>query len=85
MTDRRSDADTRAASSARLKARWADPIQRAKMLEAASLGCERAAQLIKRRQPTPSDPRQKSKFNLVRSVCGIDEARRVFGLRADHD
>ncbi len=85
MTDRRSTEATRAASSARLKARWADPLERARMLDAAAKGCERAAELVRQRKPTPADPALKSKFNYVRSICGPAEARRAFGLEADHD
>ncbi len=85
MTDGRSSSLARQASSARLRARWADPVERARMLDAAAKGCERAAELVRQRKPTPADPALKSKYNLVRSVCGIAEARRVFGLEADHD
>ncbi len=80
MTDGRSSFLTRKASSARLRARWADPVQRALMLDAAEKGSRKAAEVVRKRNPTPTDPRQKSKFNLVRDVCGVEEARKAFGL-----
>jgi len=71
--------------SAHMRARWADPVQRLKMLAASEKGVRAAAEAKRRRHPMPTSKQDRSKYQILRRELGLAATRKAFGLDQQAD